>query len=368
MFKTNEYLAHGEDLVIVTSHTTTCKKCSPWGGKILSLTGETKGYPTMEEAKASGLFHPNCRHTYSLWLEEDIYDEFVKEDVQKKEQNNKINMDVFKKGTTRNKYDEYFALIEKCTNKNIQRMYVSHADDLSKVLETQKRGFFCESSKIIEWRVRPQEYIDAGQHKYSTLAHEYGHAFDVLVKFDGLTYKEINRLKEALGLGETASYSLQEKPSLSDVFLDALRKDKKLLRHSFADLKKDVSNNDHSTAGVQDCVTGFWGKARTGMHHYHEESYWNRWWYNTFIENGLDDKFVIKKNKDILKKVFKELGLEVNNQALVKQQCRIYETASETWANITSAVTTESKELDSIKKYLPNTYNAYLEIIKKAKE
>ena len=66
--KTNEYLAHGEDLVLVTYHTPTCEKCSPWGGKVLSLTGETQGYPTMAEAKAAGLFHPNCRHTYSLYL------------------------------------------------------------------------------------------------------------------------------------------------------------------------------------------------------------------------------------------------------------------------------------------------------------
>lgn len=69
--KTNEYLAHGEDLVIVTSHTPTCAKCAPWNGKILSLTGETPGYPTMEEAKAAGLFHPNCRHTYGLYLKFD---------------------------------------------------------------------------------------------------------------------------------------------------------------------------------------------------------------------------------------------------------------------------------------------------------
>ena len=66
--KMNEYLAHGEDLVLVTYHTPTCEKCSPWGGKVLSLTGETQGYPTMAEAKAAGLFHPNCRHTYSLYL------------------------------------------------------------------------------------------------------------------------------------------------------------------------------------------------------------------------------------------------------------------------------------------------------------
>lgn len=69
--KTNEYLAHGEDLVIVSSHYPTCDKCAPWNGKVLSLTGETPGYPTMEEAKAAGLFHPNCRHTYGLYIQEE---------------------------------------------------------------------------------------------------------------------------------------------------------------------------------------------------------------------------------------------------------------------------------------------------------
>lgn len=75
--KSNEYLAHGEDLVLVTHHVPTCKKCAPWGGKVLSLTGETPGYPTMDDARAAGLFHPNCRHTYSLF-QEGIDDELVR--------------------------------------------------------------------------------------------------------------------------------------------------------------------------------------------------------------------------------------------------------------------------------------------------
>lgn len=54
----------------LNTSTRTCDKRSPWGGKVLSLTGETPGYPTMAEAKAAGLFHPNCRHTYSLWIED----------------------------------------------------------------------------------------------------------------------------------------------------------------------------------------------------------------------------------------------------------------------------------------------------------
>ena len=27
------------------------------------MTGETEGFPTVEQAKADGVFHPNCIHT-----------------------------------------------------------------------------------------------------------------------------------------------------------------------------------------------------------------------------------------------------------------------------------------------------------------
>lgn len=40
--------------------------CVPYQGKILSLTGKTKGYITIEEAKANGLFHPNCIHNFAV--------------------------------------------------------------------------------------------------------------------------------------------------------------------------------------------------------------------------------------------------------------------------------------------------------------
>lgn len=44
--------------------------CAPWNGKVLSLTGQTPGYPTLEEAEGAGLFHPNCRHASSLYIPE----------------------------------------------------------------------------------------------------------------------------------------------------------------------------------------------------------------------------------------------------------------------------------------------------------
>jgi len=67
----NRFLEHGYDLVVVSSHYNPCDKCKPWEGKVLSLTGKTEGYPTLEEAKAAKLFHPNCRHTFSLYVDLD---------------------------------------------------------------------------------------------------------------------------------------------------------------------------------------------------------------------------------------------------------------------------------------------------------
>ena len=44
--------------------------CKPWNGRIVSLTGATTDYPTMTQAEADGLFHPNCRHAFSLYIPE----------------------------------------------------------------------------------------------------------------------------------------------------------------------------------------------------------------------------------------------------------------------------------------------------------
>ncbi|KAB1443068.1 phage minor capsid protein [Pseudodesulfovibrio senegalensis] len=56
------YTEAGVDLVKVSIHGTKCKKCNPWEGKVLSLTGATKGHATVDDARKAGLFHPNCKH------------------------------------------------------------------------------------------------------------------------------------------------------------------------------------------------------------------------------------------------------------------------------------------------------------------
>ena len=67
----NRLVEQGHDLVKVSTHRGACEKCVPWQGKVLSITGKTSGYPTLEEAKAAGLFHPNCRHAYGLYIDLD---------------------------------------------------------------------------------------------------------------------------------------------------------------------------------------------------------------------------------------------------------------------------------------------------------
>lgn len=75
---------NGRDLVMVSRAPYTCPLCDPWEGKVLSqsssagdrqeknvLTGETMTVHvagTVAEARAAGLQHPNCRHTFGVYL------------------------------------------------------------------------------------------------------------------------------------------------------------------------------------------------------------------------------------------------------------------------------------------------------------
>ncbi|MGW4810545.1 phage minor capsid protein [Kitasatospora cineracea] len=84
---TDRLQAIGQRLVIVSSAPLECPLCRPWEGKVLSLGGapgeRTVAVPhatrdgqsatvdiagSLEEARAAGLFHPNCRHSVSLYL------------------------------------------------------------------------------------------------------------------------------------------------------------------------------------------------------------------------------------------------------------------------------------------------------------
>lgn len=52
----------GIDLAVISDHGSTCAVCSKWENVIISMNGKTAGFPTYDEAKAQGMFHPRCQH------------------------------------------------------------------------------------------------------------------------------------------------------------------------------------------------------------------------------------------------------------------------------------------------------------------
>lgn len=64
----NRMVENDYDLVQVSNHATTHLACAVWEGKVLSVTGNTPGYPTVAEAEAAGLFHPNCKHAINVLI------------------------------------------------------------------------------------------------------------------------------------------------------------------------------------------------------------------------------------------------------------------------------------------------------------
>lgn len=63
----NRMVENDYDLVQVSAHGAT-DVCADWEGEILSATGATPGYPTVADAEADGLFHPNCRHAINVLI------------------------------------------------------------------------------------------------------------------------------------------------------------------------------------------------------------------------------------------------------------------------------------------------------------
>lgn len=55
---------NGEDVVRVTVSGNPCPACAVWENRLLSISGATEGLPTVEQATAAGLCHPNCTHSF----------------------------------------------------------------------------------------------------------------------------------------------------------------------------------------------------------------------------------------------------------------------------------------------------------------
>lgn len=58
-----------QDLVTVSEDGSPCPECVDWEGEVLSISGDTEGYATVDDAMAAGLLHPGCEHQFSCYQE-----------------------------------------------------------------------------------------------------------------------------------------------------------------------------------------------------------------------------------------------------------------------------------------------------------
>lgn len=64
----NRMVENDYDLVQVSNHSSSHRECAVWEGRILSVSGQTPGYPTVADAELGGLFHPNCQHAINALI------------------------------------------------------------------------------------------------------------------------------------------------------------------------------------------------------------------------------------------------------------------------------------------------------------
>ena len=253
-------------------------------------------------------------------------------------------------GIAANEYAEYLNMINTHRNTDIIRLYKGYADNINSVRKTSASGTYYPGDNRLDFDY--PRYSD--MNKYGTLAHEYGHFFDVQAGFSNLTFKEMEAVRKATGLDR----SFPNIASSSDKFLSALRKDKQHIKDILtAEAKADLAAHN-SSSGVQDAIDGLFPKSRIRCGH--GEKYYNRKY--SAVESM--DKIIGGTMKNYLQQVYKDLGLDASSQAKTKVICRQYETASEVWANIMSAEVCGGESLEYVKKYLPNSYETMLEILK----
>lgn len=65
-------LEAGIDLVKVPDRGSKHEACRRWEGKILSLTGSTPGFETVDYARSTGLWHFQCQHPYQTLSEDEL--------------------------------------------------------------------------------------------------------------------------------------------------------------------------------------------------------------------------------------------------------------------------------------------------------
>ena len=371
--------------ILATLDSLTSQICQDMDGEVFELS-------EFEVGVTAHPFHPNCRTVevpafdddfedggeraarsedgktyyvpesmkYHEW-KESFVDGGSKDDLNPIDKGDKIkvkkntikNLDKLKSsGMNENDFNEFLSVLNNHDNPLIRNVYALYADQIKQVKYKSGGAAYQPSANTLSFNYPVYDDMD----KFSTLAHEYGHFFDAKVPFDGLHFKEIKAVRDLTGM-----HTFESVASSSDEFLEAIRKDKEHIKSIFTpELKQDLFAHNASS-GVQDAIDGLFANSRIRWGH--GEKYYNR----KYSDIVFIDKLAGSSLKKELQKLYNELGLDASNQNKAKLICRQYEAASEAWANIMSAEVCGGESLEYVKKYLPNSYKAILEILKGVK-
>lgn len=252
-------------------------------------------------------------------------------------------------------YKEFNKIVNACPNKKLYNLYM---EECRGFVHNKNGGFYAPGLDVVNFSYGTDR---PGTSKYHSLAHECHHMFDKHIGNNGkLNFGEINKINDACRIGAGAAKIIKETPSQSDEFLTALRADMEKLKKAVNNksIKREFLSTEtqrNATRGIQDALDGFYSTQKNGILPWgHGDRYYNRG-YNRMVKS-------FDKEKD-LQSAFKELGFDASNQAKTKRLFRVYETASEAFANVGSAVTVGGDELEAMKKYMPETLAAYMNII-----
>ena len=243
---------------------------------------------------------------------------------------------------------DYEAFKNNVENSDARILYEKYADECKAIIRTKDGGKYTPEDTVI------YDYNSNGRHRYSTLAHEMGHMFDVHIKRgnSSLTFNETDLMNKSCNARITVC------PSNSDQFLSAIRKDKTdSLSGILNNIKEKVKLLKYGDAsgGVQDALDGFFSTQKNRQFKWgHGERYYNRN-YNYVDKIG--------KSKDV-QKAYSELGFGKLTKEEAKREFRIFDTAFETWANVISAITNGGDELKAFEEFMPETVKTAREIIK----
>lgn len=300
----------------------------------------------------------NCRCTmhakvigFDFGKSQEAEKEEPKPTAPQEEAQEELNLEKLRGTMSPEEFEEFKGLTENADNRHL---WAKYGDKVASVKRDQSGGYYKPSANTLNYSYRSRE----GMSRYSTLAHEYNHAFDNLAgRPANLSFAEVDKINERCKIGSGITTPITPLPSNSDAFLSAMRTDMEAMKarglRAVYDELKATTESYNATSGIQDALDGFYNTQHYFSGWGHGARYYNRD-YNHRIKNFNNERNLVN--------AYKELGMPITSQAAAKEAFRQYEAASEAWANVGSAVTCGGPELEAMERYMPNTLAAYKQI------